>query len=406
MWWPTLLSFDPFRRSYQEDPYPSLARLRRAEPISRSRQPDGWVLTRHEDCRETLRDNVRFSNDPTRGSGDLARFVVSSRHRSPIGDTAIVGSSDPPVHTRLRSIVSRLFTTRTVQAARPRIRQHVEQLLGEATASGSFDLMSSIARPLPSLIVGDLLGLTEEERAPVRDWTRALMRVIGGGDLPSSAYREAETATKELRDFLDRYADTHEGEGTILGELIAAEQDEERLSLQETVAFLAFLYQAGGGPTSMMLGNAVLTLLRHREQWELLRDRPDLPRQAVVETLRWDSATHVLLRFVVEQHTIGRRRLEPGDSVFVNVAAAHRDPEVFVDPDRFDITRRTDTGEILSFGIGPHFCLGQPLALIQAEELVRALTERLPKLAIAPSGLAREQDLLLRGPRRLELSVG
>lgn len=399
-----MLSFDPFRRSYQEDPYPSLARLRRDEPISRSRHPDGWVLTRHNDCRDTLRDNVRFSNDPTRGDGDLARFVVDSRHRSPIGDTAIVGSSDPPVHTRLRSIVSRLFTTRTVQAARPRIRQHVEQLLDKATASGSFELMSSVARPLPSLIVGDLLGLTEDERAPVRDWTRALMRVIGGGDLPPSAYREAEAATKQLRDFLDHYTDTHEGEGTILGELIAAEQDEERLSLQETVAFLAFLYQAGSGPTSMMLGNAVLTLLRHREQWELLRDRPNLLRQAVVETLRWDSATHVLLRFVVEQHFLGPRRLEPGDSIFVNVAAAHRDPELFDDPDRFDITRETDTGDILSFGIGPHFCLGQPLALIQADELVCALTDRLPDLAIAHDGLTREQDLLLRGPQRLELT--
>jgi len=142
------------------------------------------VLTRHDNCRDALRDNVRFSNDPTRGSGDLAQFVASSRHRSPIGDTAIVGSSDPPVHTRLRSIVSRLFTTRTVQAARPRIRQHVDQLLDEAAASGSFELMSSVARPLPSLIVGDLLGLTADERKPVRDWTRQLMRVIGGGDLP------------------------------------------------------------------------------------------------------------------------------------------------------------------------------------------------------------------------------
>jgi cytochrome P450 len=401
MWWPPLLSFNPFRPSYQQDPYPSLARLRSAEPVARSQQPDGWVLTRHDNCR----DNVRFSNDPTRGNGDLAQFVASSRHRSPIGDTAIVGSSDPPVHTRLRSIVSRLFTTRTVQAARPRIRQHIDQLLDEAAASGSFELMSSVARPLPSLIVGDLLGLTEDERKPVRDWTRSLMRVIGGGDLPPSAYREAETATNELRAFLDRYADTHEGDGTILGELIAAEQDEERLSLQETVAFLAFLYQAGSGPTSMMLGNAVLTLLKHPEQWQLLRDQPDLVRHAVVETLRWDSATHVLLRFVIEQHLIGRRRLEPGDTVFVNVAAAHRDPELFDDPNRFDITRETDTGDILSFGIGPHFCLGQPLALIQADELLSALAERLPNLALARDGLNREQDLLLRGPQRLQLTT-
>ena len=398
-------SFNPFRPSYQQDPYPSLARIRAADPVSRSREPDGWLIARHEDCRNVLRDNVRFSNDPTRGNGDLAQFVATSRQHSPIGDTAIVGSSDPPVHTRLRSIVSRLFTTRTVEAARPRIRQLVDGLVDEATATGRFELMRSVARPLPSLIVGDLLGLTEDERQPVRDWTRALMRVIGGGDLPSSAYREAEIATQQLRDFLDRYSDTHEGEGTILGELIAAEQDEDRLSLQETVAFVAFLYQAGSGPTSMMLGNAVHTLLRHPDQWQLLQQRPELVRGAVVETLRWDSATHVLLRFVIEEHAIGRRRLEAGDTVFVSVAAAHRDPELFADPDRFDITRETDTGDILSFGIGPHFCLGQPLALLQADELLAALAERCPNLAVAPDGLNREQDLLLRGPQRLELTV-
>ncbi|MBT5772990.1 MAG: cytochrome P450, partial [Dehalococcoidia bacterium] len=138
---------------------------------------------------------------------------------------------------------------------------------------------------------------------------------------------------------------------------------------------------------------------------QLLRDQPDLVRHAVVETLRWDSATHVLLRFVIEQHLIGRRRLEPGDTVFVNVAAAHRDPELFDDPNRFDITRETDTGDILSFGIGPHFCLGQPLALIQADELLSALAERLPNLALARDGLNREQDLLLRGPQRLQLTT-
>lgn len=155
----------------------------------------------------------------------------------------------------------------------------------------------------------------------------------------------------------------------------------------------------------MMLGNAVLALLRHPDQWQLIRDRPDLIRSAIVETLRWDSATHVLLRFVIEEHAIGRRCPKLGDTAFVNVAAAHRDLEQFDDPDRFDVTRDTDTGDILSFGIGPHFCQGQPLALIQAEVLIAALTERFPRLSIPSNGLTREQDLLLRGPQRLELTV-
>lgn len=124
------------------------------------------MLTRHEDCRDALRDNKRFSNDPTKGTGDLARFVAESRRRSPISDTPIVGSSDPPVHTRLRSIVSRLFATRAVADARPRIRALVDRLLDDAGSPGQFDLMSAVARPLPSLIIGDLLGLSEDDRQP------------------------------------------------------------------------------------------------------------------------------------------------------------------------------------------------------------------------------------------------
>jgi cytochrome P450 len=162
---------------------------------------------------------------------------------------------------------------------------------------------------------------------------------------------------------------------------------------------------AGGGPTALMLGNALLALLNHREQWELLRERPELARSAVVETLRWDSATHLLLRFATEELTLGRRTIGGGDTVFVNVCAAHRDPEVFEDPDRFDITRQTETGSILAFGIGPHFCLGQPLALIQGEELLLALVERFPTASIARNGVDRLQELLLRGPGRLCLDL-
>jgi len=397
--------FNPFRASYQEEPYASLAQLRRTDPIARSREPDGWIVTRHEDARNVLRDDECYSNDPGRATGGMGAHVAASRRRSPIGETPLIGSSDPPVHTRLRGIVSRLFTARAVSEARLRIRELVHELLDAAAPSGQLELMSQLARPLPSYVVAELLGLNAEERAPVRHWTRAVMRAASGGELPPSAYREADEAIASLRTFLDRYPDSHEDEGTILGELVAAEQQEDRLSPMEAVAFLGFLDQAGGGPTSMMLANAVLSLLAHREQWELLRTRPELTRQAVVETLRWDSATQFLIRIAIEGHQLGRRRVRAGETIYVGVGAAHRDPDMFDEPDRFDITRATDTADILSFGVGPHFCLGQPLALIQAEELLGALAERYPDLAVAPDGMVRQPDLLLRGPQRLELQT-
>lgn len=399
-----MAQFDPFRPSYLDNPLPALTRLRRDEPVHHSRLLEGWVVSRHADARDVLRDNQHFGSDPTTATSGLGIHVAESRRRSPVGHVPLLGSSDPPVHTRLRSVVSKLFTPRTVEAARPRVREIVEDLVDTAVEQDRFEFMSAIASPLPTHVVGGLLGLTAEEQGPVREWTRALMRVVGGGDLPPSAYREGESASKRLRAFLDSYSDTHEG-GTILSEIVSAEADPDRLSADEAVAFVTFLYQAGGGPTAMMLANAILALMNHPDQWQQLRDDPSLARGALVESLRWDSATHILLRFVREEATVGRRTVSPGDTMFVNVIAAHHDPEVFSDPERFDITREVDTGDVLSFGIGPHFCLGQPLALIQGEEMLQALIERTPNLSLPRDGLVRAKELLLRGPARLELAV-
>lgn len=398
-----MADYDPFRPSYLENPYPSLTRLRHEDPVHFARKLEGWVVSRHEDARTVLMDVDRFGNDPGTATMGLGAHVAATRQHSPLGHVPLLGSSDPPVHTRLRSIISRLFTPRRMEASRPQIREQIDELLDRASAEGRSDFMSKVAHPLPVHLVGGLLGLTEQDRGPVRHWTSAVMRVIGGGDLPPSAYRQAEQATDKLQVFLESFAETHEGE-SILASIVAAEANPDRLSADEAVAFLTFLYQAGGGPTAMMLGNAVLTLLRHPDQWRQLRDDPSLARSALIETLRWDSATHVLLRFAREDTTLGKRSIAAGDTMFVLIVAAHRDPELFSDPDRFDITREVDTTDVLSFGLGPHFCLGQPLALIQGEEMLKAMVERFPDVALPRDGLTRSQELLLRGPARMELT--
>ncbi len=389
-----------------QDPYPALARLRADDPVFRSRELDGLVLTRHEDCAYVLREQALFGNDPTIAIGGMRGHVQETRARSPLGDTPTLGSSDPPVHPRLRGLIGRAFTPRMVEDERPVAARVVKALLDEAPDGQPFEFMSHLAEPLPVIVVSDLLGLDDDERGPVRAWAQALMRVIAGGDLPPEAYREGEVAKAAMLDFLRAYTERHAGDTSkkVISILLEAEAQGDRLSLNELLSFTVFLYTAGSGPTAYMLGNAIAALLAHPVALDAVRaDRP-LVRRAIEESLRWDSATQGLLRFAREACEVGGRKIMKGDTVYVMVGAAHRDPAVFPQPDTFDIERPMTNAQLLSFGAGPHFCLGQPLAFVQGEVAINALLDRFPRLQVASGGVERGGTFLLRGLRRLPLT--
>ena len=398
--------FNPFRPSYMQDPYPALARLRADDPVYRSRELDGWVLTRHEDCAYVLREQRLFGSDPTTASGGMRAHVLETRARSPLGAAPTLGSADPPIHPRLRGLIGGAFTPRMVEDERTVAAEVVAALLADVPAGQPFEFMSQLAEPLPVIVVGDLLGLDEEERGPVRAWAQALVRVIAGGDLPAEAYREAEAAKVSLLDVLRAYTERHAGDTDrkVISILVEAEAQGDRLSLDELLSFTVFLYTAGSGPTAYMLGNAVSALLAHPAALEAVRADRSLLRAAIEESLRWDSATQVLLRFAREACEVGGRKVAAGDALYVMVGAAHRDPAVFTAPDTFDISRPLTNSQLLAFGAGPHFCLGQPLAFVEGEVALGALLDRFPRLRAVPGGTERGGTFLLRGPQRLLLT--
>lgn len=398
--------FNPFRPSYVEDPYPALARLRADDPVFRSRELDGWVLTRHADCAYVLREQTLFGNDPTLASGGMRGHVQDARARSPLGATPTLGSTDPPIHPRLRGLIGRAFTPRMVEDERAVAAEVAAALLDEAPADRPFEFMSHFAEPLPVIVVSDLLGLGDEERGPVRAWAQALVRVIAGGELPPEAYREGEAAKASLLEFLRAYTERHAGDTSkkVISLLVDAEAQGDRLSLDELVSFTVFLYTAGSGPTAYMLGNLVAALLAQPAALEAVRADRSLIRGAIEESLRWDSATQVLLRFARDACEIDGRKVAKGDTLYVMVGAAHRDPAVFANPDTFDIHRPLTNAQLLAFGAGPHFCLGQPLAFVEGEVALGALLDRFPRLQGVPGGAERGGTFLLRGPRRLLLA--
>ncbi len=389
-----------------QDPYPALARLRSEDPVFRSRDLDGWVLTRHEDCAFVLREQGLFGNDPTLSSGGMRAHVEASRAKSPLGSTPTLGAADPPLHPRLRGLIARAFTPRMVEDERGVVAEIAARLIDDAPAGQPFELMSGLAEPLPVMVISDLLGLEQGEQAPVREWAQALTRVVAGGELPPEAYREAELAKSSLLEFLRTYGERHAGVSgrKLISILVEAEAEGDQLSIDELLSFTVFLYTAGSGPTAYMLANAVSALLAHPDALEAVRADRSLLRRAMEESLRWDSATQVLLRFARETCEVGGRRVMKGDTLFVMVGAAHRDPTVFAEPDRYDLGRTMASAQLLSFGVGPHFCLGQPLAFVEGEAALGAVLDRFPHLQMAVDGFERGGTFLLRGPKRLALT--
>ncbi|MPZ97955.1 MAG: cytochrome P450 [Dehalococcoidia bacterium] len=400
--------FNPFRPSYLENPYPALHRLRAEDPVFRSRELDAWLLTRYEDCLEVLRDDDRFVSDGARAGGGFGEHVRGLRARSPLGEDPLFGQTDPPVHTRLRAIINRAFTPRVVEAERPAIEREAEALLSGAEPGQPFEFMAAVAERLPVHVIGDLLGLNDDNRDEVRRWAMTIMFAASDEKASAAARRDAVEAKEHLQAFLVRFAEEYAGEADrrLIRILLEAGEQGDRLSPEELLSFTVFLYTAGNGPTALLLANGLNALVQHPEQAALLRNEPSLMGDAIDEMLRWDSPTQALVRVVAQDTTIGGRVMKAGDTIFAMVGAANRDPAVFPDPDRFDITRSGGETRHLSFGYGPHFCLGAPLARIEAAAVFRPMLERFPSMYLATTKLERADTLLMRGPRRLPLVLG
>jgi len=384
------------------DPYPALARLRAEDPVFFSRERDGWILTRYDDCLEVLRDHDRFASDTATARGRLGEHMRGLRGGSPLGDRPLFGQSDPPDHPRLRAVIDRAFTPRIVDAHRAEIERHIEALVGAVEPGRPFDLMRGLAEPLPVLVIGDLLGLDDANRHEVRAHAQAVMRGVAEAGLTATARRAAEDSREWLRAYLARYADEHgdDGERPLIRMLFDAEVEGGRLSVDEVLAFAVFLYTAGSGPTAGLIANGLAALLRHPEQLARLREEPSRIAAATDELLRYDSPPQALIRVATAETRIGRRRIATGGALFLMVGAANRDPEAFPDPDALDVARERASRH-LSFGRSSHFCLGAPLAQLETELLYRVLFERFASLEIAEGGFAWGGTMLLRVPREM-----
>jgi cytochrome P450 len=404
--------FNPFAPGYTDDPYPALRRLRAEDPVHE--HPFGfWVLSRHEDVSALLRsaNSVDYRNSAEGSSARLQADALISAAGPATGDTLdAYGMSmldrDPPDHTRLRGLVSKVFTPRSVAALEPFVTELVDAALDRLAGAGTADLIETLAFPIPFAVISRMLGIPETDHARIRVLSGLLVRTlepIGDPDL----LMEINHARLEMQDIvrgLIAYKRGHPGED-LLTALIAAEQDGDRLSDEELVAQVVLLYIAGHETTVNLIGNGTLALLNAPEELKKLRESPRLAANAVEEMLRYDSPVQQSRRIILEPYEVGGKVIPRGAFVIAGLASANRD-EAYWGPDAGQVRlERANARNHVAFGGGPHHCLGAALARLEGRVAVERMAVRFPDLALAGEPVWNGR-INLRGLARLPVTVG
>ncbi len=380
------------------DPYPMYRQLRETEPVCWlpfDAPPYGmWLVTRYADVAAALKD-PRLSKDP--------RPFLPPEYLTPLDLTML--STDPPDHTRLRSLVSQAFTPKRIKDLEARIRAIVDDLLAHLHPDGPLDFIAEVALPLPVIVIAELLGVPPDDRMMFRAWSTDVVRGADSTQQSEENMRKQQAAMAALvgyfQDLIRRRRVARAPD--VISGLIDARDVQDRLTEDELLGTCILLLIAGHETTVNLLGNGLLALLQHREQVERLRQKPELIPCAVEEMLRFHSPVQrATFRAATEVIEIAGRRIEPGQQVSAVIGAANRDPAQFPDPDRFDAGR--EPNRHLAFGRGSHFCLGAPLARTEARIAFTRLLAQLPELRLADAEPEWNSNTLLRGLRSLRVT--
>lgn len=369
-----------FSRSTRAKPQIVYEQMRQNDPIWKGTGPQTgnplWFFTRYDDVVNVLKDQ---------------RFVKDARKNLPpaISQRYFPGDPDPtwdainhhllnldaPDHTRLRALVHKAFTPSRVRDLEPRIEEIAQELLDDMVGQSEGDLIDDFAFPLPITVIAEMLGVHKERRDDFRRWTRAL--------LFGMSEEEGRLSVMEFVQYTNELIEERrtEDKGDILSALVQVEDDGDTLDHMELISMVFLLLVAGHETTVNLIGNGMLALMQHPEQFEMLKDDRSLLKSAVEEMLRYDGPVDTTTtRFASVDIDVAGVTIPQGDIVLPSLLAANRDPNIFENPNQFDITR--DPNPHIAFGHGIHFCLGAPLARMEGQIAINALLDRLPNLRL------------------------
>jgi cytochrome P450 len=392
------LTYSPYAYEIHDDPYPTYARLREEAPVYRNEAAGFWALSRHADVVEAFRDNVRFSSahgvslDPA-ASGPHAHRTMSFL------------AMDPPMHGRMRGLVSRGFTPRRVSELEPRIRELTRQHLDAALEKGSFDFIGDLAGKLPMDVISELIGVPVADRDEVRRLSDLLVhREEGVDDVPPAGVEAAFSLITYYSDMLAQRRARRTDDLT--SALLDAELDGDRLTDDEIMGFLFLMVVAGNETTTKLLGNAWYWAWRNPdERAKPFGDAGRIPAW-IEETLRFDTSSQMLARTTTAPIELHGTHIPEGGRVVLLVGSANRDERVFVAADRYDLDRPpTEMQQIASFGFGRHFCLGASLARLEARVCLEELVARVAHYDIDSDASRRVHSVNVRGFASLPTTV-
>jgi cytochrome P450 len=386
------------------DPFPVYRWLRDHDPVHWSASLNAWAVTRYADVFEIFCDPLKFSSDRFRKvDTKYASNRPAVRQVGELLDDWLV-FRDPPDHTRLRSLLQKSFTPTHLSKSRARIQATVDGLLDLVTDRGEMDFIRALAFPLPATVIAILLGAPVEDLELIKEWSDRLAAYLGGSVAGTDNFGEAREGVARLAEYFRALLKARQRNlgDDLMSLMLHAEHEGEHLSHDEVVANCVLLLFAGHETTTNLLGNGLLHLLRNPEQASLLRCDPALAPTAVEEFLRYDGPVPATIKIATDDIEWHGKQIRRGDMVLPLMSSANRDPQQFPDADALDV-RRTPNRH-LAFAYGIHFCLGAPLARLEAELTFDTLLRRFPDLALQ-SGDARWKPMIfLRGLESLPLA--
>ncbi len=379
------------------DPYPRYHQLRSEDPVRWNPGINAWVLTRYADINAALRDDRLSAERISALTGLIPETGGEPAKKFESAFLKMMLFSDPPDHTRLRSLANKAFTPRAIERMRSHIQGIVDVLLDDVQRHGRMDVIADLAYPLPAIVISEMLGVEPKDRDKFKKWSDDLAAFLGNIRTVTETYENAIKSVTELIEYLREVVAQRrrQPQDDLISALVMAEDEGDTFTEEELYSMCVLLIFAGHETTTNLIGNGILALLNNPDQLAKLRHDPSLIEAAIEEIIRYDGPVQSTARTALEPLEIGGKHIAKGDRISLTLGAANRDPAQFTDPDRMDITR-PDIRHV-GFGFGIHFCLGSALARMESRLAIGTVVERMPELNLESTNLVWRDNPVLRG---------